>query len=348
MAESIYLLEENGTLRRMSEQPYENEPDLQSMIERHPELLAGDQMSPASPRRWLLIRREMAVPDEVNGSDRWSLDHLFVDQDGVPTLVEVKRSSDNRLRREVIGQMLDYAANGVAYWPADEIRSQFKLICESRGEDSDDAIAKFIGHGEKSQDAFWETVDSNLRSGKIRLIFLADTIPSELQVVVKFLNDQMDRVDVFAVELKQFIGQGIKTLVPKLVAHTAITKQKQENQVQRQSYGGSMKDLLDAGLILDGEKLTVTIRNQTVTVYVKPDGNIQVDDRVYSLNQAGLVAVQKVSPTRISCNAWDEFYVIRENHDPKPLHEFRMELNRLKMGAGEPVRAPGSDVAFSP
>ena len=29
-----------------------------------------------------------------------------------PTLVEVKRSSDTRIRREVVGQMLDYAANG--------------------------------------------------------------------------------------------------------------------------------------------------------------------------------------------------------------------------------------------
>jgi hypothetical protein len=31
----------------------------------------------------------------------------------VPTLLEVKRSSDTRIRREVVGQMLDYAANGV-------------------------------------------------------------------------------------------------------------------------------------------------------------------------------------------------------------------------------------------
>jgi hypothetical protein len=33
------------------------------------------------------------------------------DQNAVPTLVEVKRSSDTRIRREVVGQMLDYAAN---------------------------------------------------------------------------------------------------------------------------------------------------------------------------------------------------------------------------------------------
>jgi hypothetical protein len=31
-----------------------------------------------------------------------------LDQDAVPTLVEVKRSSDTRIRREVMGQMSDY------------------------------------------------------------------------------------------------------------------------------------------------------------------------------------------------------------------------------------------------
>jgi hypothetical protein len=38
-----------------------------------------------------------------------SLDHVFIDKEAVPTLVDVKRSSDNRIRRQIIRQMLDYA-----------------------------------------------------------------------------------------------------------------------------------------------------------------------------------------------------------------------------------------------
>jgi hypothetical protein len=60
-----------------------------------------------------LIERESAVPDTEGGPGRWSVDHLFLDQDSVPTLVEVKRSSDTRIRREVVGQLIDYAANAV-------------------------------------------------------------------------------------------------------------------------------------------------------------------------------------------------------------------------------------------
>ena len=37
-----------------------------------------------------------------------------LDQDAIPTLVKVERSSDTRVRCEVVGQMLDYAATGAA------------------------------------------------------------------------------------------------------------------------------------------------------------------------------------------------------------------------------------------
>lgn len=111
----IFLLRGNDELVEMRESPYEAEDVLQALIARFPSLLAGDQYSGGSPRRWLLVGREASLPDDEDGAGRWSVDHLFLDQDAVPTLVEVKRGSDTRIRREVVGQMLDYAANGVVY-----------------------------------------------------------------------------------------------------------------------------------------------------------------------------------------------------------------------------------------
>jgi hypothetical protein len=113
----IYLKQADGSLQAMTEAPFAKEDFLQELLARYPDLLAGDQMDVADARRWLLVARELGVPDDEEAADRWSLDHLFLDQDGIPTLVEVKRSSDTRIRREVVGQMLDYAANAVLYWP---------------------------------------------------------------------------------------------------------------------------------------------------------------------------------------------------------------------------------------
>jgi hypothetical protein len=222
----IYLIEKNGNLVKLQERSYDSEARLQELLARYPSLLAGDQMETAEPRRWVLVAREMGLPSEEDGSDRWSVDHLFLDQDGVPTVVEVKRSSDSRIRREVIGQMLDYAANGVRYWPVETLRARFERTCEIQDPKQDPtktlADAFSIEYGSEDQvAAFWSRVKSNLQAGRIRMIFVADEIPVELARVVEFLNTQMDPAEVLAVEVKQFANDTLQTLVPRLVGQTA-------------------------------------------------------------------------------------------------------------------------------
>jgi hypothetical protein len=86
--------------------------ELQDLLHLNPHLLPGDQINPADPRRWLLIKREMPVPNAATGIDFYNIDFLYVDQSAMPTFVECKRYRDTRARREVVGQMMEYAANG--------------------------------------------------------------------------------------------------------------------------------------------------------------------------------------------------------------------------------------------
>lgn len=144
MADGIFLIQDD-TLTELVDQHFETEAVFQGLLATHPSLLAGSQINPNAPRRWLLVRREMGIPGEEAGGDRWSIDHLFLDQDAVPTLVEVKRSTDTRLRRELVGQMLDYAANAVVHWPVEEIRSRFIGRCETEGLDPAEELAAFLG-----------------------------------------------------------------------------------------------------------------------------------------------------------------------------------------------------------
>lgn len=222
---NIFLLQEGNTLVEMAQQPYESEDLLQKLLETHPSVLAGDQFNGPEPKRWLLIRRETGVPAEDAGADRWSLDHLFVDQHGVPTLVEVKRSSDTRIRREVIGQMFDYAANAVVYWPLGRIRSLYEASCESTETSAEERLAEFLRLTSEDDDGavdrFWNNVDTNLRAGRIRMVFVADAVAPELRRIVEFLNGQMNPAEVLAIEIKQFTGSGVKTLVPTVIGQTA-------------------------------------------------------------------------------------------------------------------------------
>ena len=97
----IYLIQEDGELVELTEQAYDSEDLLQALLARYPRLLAGDQIDRAAPRRWLLISREVGVPSEEEGAGRWALDHLFLDQDAIPTLVEVKRLAHPDLMVEI-------------------------------------------------------------------------------------------------------------------------------------------------------------------------------------------------------------------------------------------------------
>jgi hypothetical protein len=70
---------------------------LQTFLEKYPQIIPGKQIDPSTedPPRFILLRREMPIGG-------WSLDHLYVDQRGILTLVETKLFQNPESRREVI------------------------------------------------------------------------------------------------------------------------------------------------------------------------------------------------------------------------------------------------------
>ena len=121
--------------------------------------------------------------------------------------------------------MLDYAANCVLHWPIETLVQRFEAQCEMDAQQPDERLAAFLGE-DLTPDAFWQAVKTNLQAGKIRLLFVADEIPSELRRVVEFLNQQMDAAEVLAIEVRQYVGQGLKTLVPRVMGQTAEAERK--------------------------------------------------------------------------------------------------------------------------
>ena len=107
----IYTRAERGRLEPLEEESFSTEEELQALIGEYPELLDGEQIRPSAPRRWILISCEKAIAETSAAAPRWAIDHLIIDQDAVPTLVEVKRGSNPEIRRTIVGQMLEYAAH---------------------------------------------------------------------------------------------------------------------------------------------------------------------------------------------------------------------------------------------
>ena len=77
MPDKIYVMDDDENLEPLEERPFEQEEHLQKLIADHPGLLAGEQISPDSPRRWILISREQGIAETADTGNIWAVDHLL-------------------------------------------------------------------------------------------------------------------------------------------------------------------------------------------------------------------------------------------------------------------------------
>lgn len=289
MTRSTIFTVSDGKLTAMKPAAPESEDVMQRLVAQHPEII-GD-----SDGDLLLIRREQPIGDG-EGDGRWSLDHLFVTREGIPVLVELKRAVDTRLRREVVGQMLDYAANATAYWKAGTIAQSFEATALASGEDPEELLAAFLAD-DRDPEEFWQRVDDSFVAGRIKLVFVADTIPRELARIVEFLNEQM-KADVRAVELNWFEGGGVKAFTPRIIGDT------QRAQAAKASSKGlpppvSVEEWIEANLARYGAE-AVKAGYVFQNVIAQAGGNVEVAQRQGSIPAVFALPVGTIYPMSIS------------------------------------------------
>lgn len=188
MDRKLFYLQ-GGRVVKMPEHSYEQEADLQKLIADNPDLV-GRAWDDNDDNHIILISREQKSQVSEDDGNSFSLDLLMVDSESVPILVEVKRSTDTRIRREVVAQMLDYACRASA-WSVDDLKEKFR---KNNSEPYPDCI----------DDMFWSNVAANLKARHFRLVFAADEIPDTLRILIEFLDLSMSNIDVYGVEIRQF------------------------------------------------------------------------------------------------------------------------------------------------
>lgn len=217
---NVYTMEKDSSTRRLARISCKDEDkELQSLLERNLDLLPGDQIDPEHKLRWLLIKREMPVVNPASGEALWSIDFFLVDQLGIPTLVECKRCNDSRSRREVVGQMFEYAANGRHYWSASDMRSHAQSAARGEAELAKKLI-ELTGSTDVEAQTFFALVEQHLHESKMRLIFFLEDSPMELRSIVEFLNGQLKDTEILIVEARQYQHEQSRIVVPVLFGFT--------------------------------------------------------------------------------------------------------------------------------
>ena len=226
MANKIHIVEGDRFSRSIPKTNFDSEKRLQRILTECPDLLAGDQML-GQDLRFVLIERELNIYSTSPERSIWWLDHLFIDQYGTPTLVEVKRSGDARIRREVVGQVLEYAAHVRESLPPGKMRELFRNTCGSDAA-ADARMEELLGVDDNAPDEaprsltariddFWSTAERALSEHRIRLIFLADELPYNLIRVIEFLNNELEKIEVVGVDVQLYKADQFHILVPRVV-----------------------------------------------------------------------------------------------------------------------------------
>ncbi len=114
------------------------------------------------------------------------LDLAFINEQGLLTLVECKLWRNPEARREVVGQILDYAQE-ISRWSYEKLDAAIKRS-EKRAADSLWEIAQ-QAFGLTDEAAFIDRVAKQLRNGTFLLLIVGDGIRENTENIADFLNN---------------------------------------------------------------------------------------------------------------------------------------------------------------
>ena len=99
--------------------------------------------------------------------------------------------------------MLDYAANCVTYWSVETLQSGLQATCAEAGHSLDAVLTELLGLN-GSIDDFWNRIRNNLQRKRIWALVCRGRDSTRTEANCRYSNEQMDRVEVLAIELRLF------------------------------------------------------------------------------------------------------------------------------------------------
>lgn len=221
MAQILFM--EDGQIKPIESRQFLQEADLHDFLEKFPELIPFHEIED-DPPPIVVIGREVSVPSG-------SIDLLLVDYQGRMTIVETKLARNPEARREVVGQIIEYASF-VSQWTADHIEKQANSYLHSKGKpDLYECLTDGLDTAEAADpDDFRDKVEENLRAGDIRLVIAVDELVESLRSTVTFLNS-FTTFELLLLQLRDFPLDGSKRVfIPSLFGYQSQSKSQRQSK----------------------------------------------------------------------------------------------------------------------
>ena len=185
---------------------YSGEAHLQEILFRDPDIVPVEDISSdteLSPIKLML--KEVGLP----GSG--ATDLVGIDKNGNIYIIETKLARNPEVRRQVIGQILEYAAflheKGLD-WLDDVVKKQKKVSISEYFDKLNDP--------DWDKESFEQNLRDNLNSGTFKLFIAVDEMNPDLQRIINYMENVLS-MEIYALELRYFKDKdGMEILVPNV------------------------------------------------------------------------------------------------------------------------------------
>jgi len=177
---------------------YANEAELQTILNDRPDLIPG-------------VTPPLAVCTEFQ-SGAGPADVVIIQGDGSVMVVECKLAQNPQVRREIIGQVLDYCSR-IWRMPIAEFESRWLSRTNA---------SPFDPFGDRAIEVA-ATVAENLDQGRFTMVLAVDGINPDLQRIVEYLNAiTKPETSILAFELARVADRDVDVLMPRVYGQELI------------------------------------------------------------------------------------------------------------------------------
>lgn len=187
---------------------------LQGLAFRHPEALPLQEIEPS-------FGPLVPICTELDTRAAGIADVLHINPLGMPTLIECKLWRNPEARREVVGQILDYA-RALRAWSYGDLQREVARARKQPGFDLYGHV-RDSGYPDLDESAFVDNVGRNLRLGRILLLILGDGIREGVEAIAEYLQDTTMQFTLGLVEVEVYdLDVGRRVVQPRILAKTMI------------------------------------------------------------------------------------------------------------------------------
>ena len=159
-----------------------NESWLQEIIQNNSSLLPVEEIEPSFSESFALGR-------EINTKVGF-IDNLLINEDGYITIIETKLWRNVQARREVVGQIIDYAKE-LTKWTFDDLNNAVMQSNQSINNNAKGIIEiakQYSGSNDIDEKYFIDSVSKNLKRGRFLLLIVGDGIQESVEEMVDYLQ----------------------------------------------------------------------------------------------------------------------------------------------------------------